>query len=282
MAGGKAFVAQESFEPEDASFSLLKKRNQEPLALNAPWSHPPNLLITSVLKSQESILRPKCSFGLKTSKKFLCLGVTQSETVWQEVPLLWWCHRKEVLQLRSQKEISIPRDFSQAKEACFYFKISACFPKPPAKFSGWILALKHPQKCSVWVFWRPNPFSRMEKMLQWGLEAPLESSDHGCKDTQCSPAPTAGALCPFQEHIWALLACSTCSGMQRELAGSQPRASSLTGREKSNALGHSLLPSHLGSIFSQTFSLKAFSSSSFCPPFTCWVPTIPLWISLQC
>lgn len=72
MAGGKAFVAQESFEPEDASSSLLKK-NQEPLALNALISSTQHehLLITSVLKSQKSILRPKCNFALKASKKFV-------------------------------------------------------------------------------------------------------------------------------------------------------------------------------------------------------------------
>lgn len=32
----EAFVAQDSFEAEDASSSLLKKNHQEPLALNAP------------------------------------------------------------------------------------------------------------------------------------------------------------------------------------------------------------------------------------------------------
>lgn len=74
-------------------------------------------------------------------------------------------------------------------------------------------------------------------------------------------------------HFWLV---PLAQGMQTQLAGSQPRASSLTGREKSTALGLS----HLGSVFSQTFSLKA--SSRLCPPFTCWVPTIPLWISLQC
>lgn len=57
------------------------------------------------------------------------------------------------------KKKYIPRDFSQAKEACFYFKISACFSKPPAKFAGWILALKLPQKkSSVWIFSKARSF----------------------------------------------------------------------------------------------------------------------------
>lgn len=112
-------------------------------------------------------------------------------------------------------------------------------------------------------------------MLQWGLEVycwRTQTINAGTLyRTPSALQPPLQVLCVLFRsifgHFWLI---SLAQGMETQLAGSQPRESSLTGREKTSVLGHSLLLSHLGSVFfSQTFSLKAFSSSCLCPPFTC-------------
>lgn len=166
------------------------------------------------------------------------------------------------------KKKYIPGNFSQAKEACFYFKYQLAFLSHLQNSLDESWPLNTHRNVQFGYFVRPDPVSR-RKMLQWCWRCPV--AETLCR-TPRAVQPSVQVLCVLSRSIFGHFWLNPLAAVMQ---------THLVGREKSSALGLSLFLSHLGSIFPPTLTLKAFSSC-LCPPFTCSVPTIPLWISLQC
>lgn len=152
---------------------FLNQRLHLPLHKKVPWAisswctltssiQPWPLVHDTHLEKPNSILRPKCSFSLKTSTKFgrrwsCCCNVTGKKFC------IW----------RGKKKCN-SRDFSQVKKPYFYFKMSFCFSKLPAEFLLMNPGPKKPRKMSAWIL------SKARSLFQEGERCCSGSCNTGC------------------------------------------------------------------------------------------------------
>lgn len=224
-----------------------KKKNQEPLAHNVPWSPPPNhelLVITPVLKSQKSILRPKCNFALQTSRKFVSWSDSNWNSLAGDVAALIISQEISAATEESKRNI-FQGTLAKLRKLASILKYQLAFPSHLQNSLDESWPLNTHRNVQFGYFVRPDPVSR-RRMLQWGWKCPV--AETLCR-TPRAVQPSVQVLCVLSRSIFGHFWLNPLAAVMR---------THLAGREKSSALGLSLFLCYLGSIFSPNTHPKSF------------------------